>query len=254
MLCSLKAPGGSWGSWWQLVTATLDNLCWARAFTRFSLCLTKLQRWSYPHLQQVGQAPSQPDLSWSLLSLPALTLTMNHTIPKLACCSGVTWNKTTLHPWTTGDSASASQHLSHGSKPIFRCQSLLLLLGKKNLLNFYRERPAVTPGLDRSQRNTEALVWLDCATTLRKGFVYPSTPPALPKYHTPPRASGHRLVEIGFRLASDQQGPRSALCELTWTPATSLALNCHSICRPISASSEPSSLPLLHLVFPRKEG
>lgn len=100
-------------------------------------------------------------------------------------------------------------------KTYFQMSKSFTLAWEKNLLNFYRERPAVTPGLDRSQRNTEALVWLDCATTLRKGFVYPSTPPALPKYRTPPRASGHRLVEIGFRLASDQQGPRSALCELT---------------------------------------
>lgn len=103
-------------------------------------------------------------------------------------------------------------------KTYFQMPKSLTLAWEKNL-NFYREWPAVTPGLDHSQRNCEALAWLDCATTLGKGFVYPGTPPALPKHCTSPWASGHRLLEIGFRLAGDQQGPRSALCKLTWTPA-----------------------------------
>lgn len=71
----------------------------------------------------------------------------------------------------------------------------------------------VTPGLDRFQRNPEALAWLDCAITLGKGLrtqahlLFPST-------CILPRASGHKLLEIGFRLADDEQGIRSALHEL----------------------------------------
>lgn len=133
-------------------------------------------------------SPFTAHANWSLLSFPALTLTINLTIPKSAC-SGVTWSKTTLHPWTTGDSASASQHISHSSKPIFRCQSLLL--GKKSL-NCYKEWPAIPPGLDHSQRKPEALTWLDCAATLGKGFVYPHTSCPSRVLHTT-QASGNRL-------------------------------------------------------------
>lgn len=62
-----------------------------------------------------------------------------------------------------------------------------------------------------------------CATTLAKGVcvteLYPLIPPALPKYYTPLynclTASGHRLLQIGFRSAGDQQQTRPALLELT---------------------------------------
>lgn len=54
----------------------------------------------------------------------------------------------------------------------------------KKLPNFYRDQPAVLQGLGHSQRNPEALAWLDCATTVGNGVcvteLYPLIPPALP--------------------------------------------------------------------------
>lgn len=81
------------------------------AFTKFSLYLTKLWRLS-------------------------LTLTVNHTVFESAFVLGVTWSRTMLHPsWQLETTTSASQQTSCGSKPIFKFQSLWLLLGK-NLLIF----------------------------------------------------------------------------------------------------------------------
>lgn len=117
--------------------------------------------------------------------------------------------------------------MSKMSKSFYSC------LGKK--IWIFIEQ-SVTPGLDHSQRNSEALTWLDCATTLGKGFVYSRTSPALPKYCTPPRAPGHRLLEISFRLPGDEQGTRSTLHELIQTFAYQPGI--------VIGSTDPSLLAL----------
>lgn len=79
--------------------------------------------------------------------------------------------------------------------------------------------------LGNSQGKPEAFIWLDSATTRGKDVcvtkLYPLIAPTLPKYYTPPcnwlTVSGHRLLEIGFRLTDDQQWTRSALLRLTVT-------------------------------------
>lgn len=189
----------SWGTRWQLATAALGNLCWAVHSPNF-LCASPNCK-AGPSPTCPCTAPHQPKPC--LLSLPTLTLPVNHIIPESAFVLAVTWSRTVLYPlWQLETKNSASQQTSYGSKPVFTFQSLWLLLGKK-LPHVYRDQPVVIQGLDRSQRNPEALAWMDCATTLGKGVcvreLYPLIPPALPKYYTPPYNSlTEKPLAIGF--------------------------------------------------------
>lgn len=106
----------SWGSWWQLVMVTLDNLCWAlrspNLFHASKTCRDSPSCPGSPFTAHISEAPCfvTPNLHANCKSL------------SLSFCLGVIWSGTVLDPlWQL---KSASQQALQGSVPIFKFQSL----------------------------------------------------------------------------------------------------------------------------------